>query len=62
MAILASFAHFSIEALNRVGEFLPQLGLRLLLAYEFWEAGITKYRGENWFADVQDRFLFPWSR
>ncbi|MGH8743937.1 MAG: HvfX family Cu-binding RiPP maturation protein [Burkholderiales bacterium] len=44
---------------NTVGEFLPQLGLRLLLAYEFWESGVEKFRGENWFADIQDKFPFP---
>ena len=45
--------------LNRMGEFLPQLGLRLLLAYEFWESGVEKFSGANWFADIQDRFPFP---
>jgi putative oxidoreductase len=38
---------------------MPQLGLRLLLAYEFWESGVEKFRGENWFADIMDRFPFP---
>jgi len=33
--------------LQGVGEWLAPLGLRLLLAWEFWEAGIEKYRGEN---------------
>jgi putative oxidoreductase len=46
---------------NWVGEFLPQLGLRLLLAYEFWESGVEKFRGENWFADIQDKFPFPFN-
>ncbi len=45
--------------LNRIGGFLPQLGLRFLLAYEFWESGVEKFNGENWFADIQDRFPFP---
>jgi putative oxidoreductase len=35
------------------------LGLRLLLAWEFWEAGMEKWRGENWFASIADRFPFP---
>lgn len=47
--------------LNRIGEFLPQLGLRLLLAYEFWEAGIEKYNGENWFSHIQGDFPFPFN-
>lgn len=47
--------------LNRLGGFLPQLGIRLLLAYEFWEAGVEKFRGENWFAAIQEDFPFPFS-
>ena len=31
--------------------------LRLLLAYEFGEAGLEKLHGENWFADL--KFPFP---
>ncbi|HQS81034.1 MAG TPA: DoxX family protein [Thiobacillus sp.] len=37
------------------------LGLRLLLAWEFGEAGIEKFNGDNWFADIQDAFPFPFS-
>ena len=32
---------------------------RLLLAYEFGEAGFEKYNGENWFADLS--FPFPFN-
>lgn len=46
---------------NTIGEFLPQMGLRLLLAYEFWESGVEKFRGENWFAEIQDKFPFPFN-
>ncbi len=48
-------------ALNRIGEWLPQLFLRLILAYEFWEAGIMKYSGDNWFTGIKDSFPFPFS-
>ena len=44
------------------GDWLPQLALRVLLAWEFWEAGVQKYRGENWFADIQDSFPFPFNQ
>ncbi len=47
--------------LQGVGEWLAPLGLRLLLAWEFWESGIEKYRGENWFADIQANFPFPFN-
>lgn len=38
---------------------LPALLFRLILAYEFWEAGITKFGGENWFSDIS--FPLPFS-
>jgi len=47
--------------LRGVGEWLAPLGLRLLLAWEFWESGIEKYRGENWFSDIQTDFPFPFN-
>lgn len=48
-------------ALDRLGAFLPQLGIRALLAYEFWQSGITKLHGENWFAQIMDDFPFPFN-
>lgn len=48
-------------ALDSVGGYLAPLGLRLLLAWEFWEAGIEKFHGENWFAYIQDDFPFPFN-
>lgn len=47
--------------LETFGGFVPQLGLRLLLAYEFWVAGLEKYHGTNWFADIQSSFPFPFN-
>jgi putative oxidoreductase len=49
------------ERLHGIGEWLSPLGLRLLLAWEFWESGLEKYRGENWFADLQSDFPFPFN-
>lgn len=37
----------------------PPLLLRLLVAYEFLEAGLEKLSGENWFADLT--FPFPFN-
>ncbi|MGR9013770.1 MAG: HvfX family Cu-binding RiPP maturation protein [Gammaproteobacteria bacterium] len=59
------------SAINRVCDFsgelsrcfeshatdLAPLSLRLLLAYEFGEAGLEKLNGDNWFADLA--FPFP---
>jgi putative oxidoreductase len=49
------------RGLDRIGSWLPQLALRALIGWEFLEAGIEKLRGENWFADVADKFPFPFS-
>jgi putative oxidoreductase len=45
--------------LNQLGDWLPQLFLRLILAWEFGEAGLEKLHGSNWFADIS--FPFPFS-
>ena len=46
------------------GEYVWPLALRLILAWEFWQSGLTKLRGENWFAEIpwadwQKGFPFP---
>ena len=43
------------------GKDIALLGLRLFVAYEFWEAGVEKWRGENWFATIQQDFPFPFN-
>lgn len=50
-----------LRGLDQVGTWLPGLALRLLLAYEFWQAGWEKLHGHNWFQDVMDRFPFPFN-
>lgn len=47
--------------LDRAGAWLPALALRALLAWEYGEAGISKWRGENWFSYIQDDFPWPFS-
>ena len=49
------------DTLVKAGEWLAPLGLRLILAWEFWESGVEKLRGENWFADIAERFPWPFS-
>lgn len=44
-----------------VGRWLSPLGLRAVLAWEFFEAGREKLFGTNWFADLGDRFPLPFS-
>lgn len=45
--------------LERYGKELSPVFLRLLLAYEFGEAGLEKLHGDNWFADLS--FPFPFN-
>ncbi|MDP2266668.1 MAG: DoxX family protein [Thiobacillus sp.] len=47
--------------LDQAGSCLGLLGIRLLLAWEFWEAGVQKFTGENWFINIQEDFPFPFS-
>lgn len=47
--------------LDGLAPWLAPLGLRLILAYEFGEAGLEKLRGENWFTGVQSRFPLPFN-
>jgi putative oxidoreductase len=48
--------------LRGAGETLPPLVLRLIMGWEFWESGLEKLHGENWFADIQQRFPFPFDQ
>jgi len=49
----------AIGHLNQLSASVPSLFLRLILAYEFGEAGFEKLHGTNWFVDVT--FPFPFS-
>ncbi len=53
--------HRGLGALDGIGAWLPNLAIRLLLAYEFWTAGLQKLKGDNWFTDIQDKFPFPFN-
>lgn len=48
-----------IQTLDGLDRWLPMLLLRLILAWEFGEAGWAKWHGENWFADLS--FPFPFN-
>ncbi|MFJ2319322.1 DoxX family protein [Pseudomonas sp. NPDC087817] len=45
--------------LDRAGTWLAPLTLRLFIAWEFFESGLEKFNGQNWFEDIQSRFPFP---
>ena len=47
--------------LRGAGEVVPRLAMRLVMGWEFWESGLEKLNGENWFSDIQDKFPFPFN-
>lgn len=51
----------AIEIADSIGQWMPGIALRMLLAWEFGESGLEKLRGQNWFSDIQDSFPFPFS-
>lgn len=48
-----------VARLRGMGEIVPPLALRVVMGGEFWQSGLEKYNGENWFADIQSDFPFP---
>ena len=61
MQMLWTYWDALVARLQGAGSYLPHLGLRLILAWEFWESGVEKYTGKNWFANIQDNFPFPFN-
>ncbi|MBT2766477.1 DoxX family protein [Stenotrophomonas sp. ISL-67] len=47
------------DRLDGLGTWLAPLGLRLLMAWEYLESGLEKWRGVNWFENVQAYFPLP---
>ena len=56
---MMQLSHRILTLLDGIGAWLAPLGLRLILAWEYFESGLEKFRGENWFGDIQDQFPFP---
>ena len=48
-----------VEGVDLLGLWLGLLSLRILLGWDYFESGLEKFRGNNWFADIQDNFPFP---
>lgn len=49
--------------LRAAGDYVWPLALRLIMFWEFWEVGVTKHNGENWFGDIpwaDWQMGFPW--
>lgn len=59
--LLKSYACRGLALLDEAGDWYGLLLLRMLVGWEFLDSGWTKFTGENWFADIQDQFPFPFS-
>lgn len=51
----------AIQILDQAAPWLGLLALRLLMGWEYLEAGLEKLRGQNWFADIRGDFPFPFN-
>lgn len=49
------------DGIDLIGLWIGLLGLRLILGWEYFESGREKFLGENWFADIQDKFPYPFN-
>jgi len=61
MAGISALRRSIVSLLDNLHSVFSPLGLRLLLAYEYWDSGVMKFKGENWFGDIQDKFPFPFN-
>ena len=61
MNAIVTPVQWTFSRLDCAGNYFSMLVLRLLLAYEFWEAGVEKFHGDNWFAHIQGQFPFPFN-
>jgi putative oxidoreductase len=50
-----------VSRLRGAGEVVPQAVIRLMMGVEFWQSGLEKLNGSNWFGDIQDQFPFPFN-
>ena len=58
---MTKFILRSFDTLDLLGVWLGLLSLRVLLGWDYFESGLEKFRGTNWFADIQERFPFPFN-
>ena len=61
MDMLVKLKNQAVAVLDPAGDWVALLPIRLLMAYEFGKAGMKKFNGNNWFANYQDDFLFPFN-
>ncbi len=58
---IITFINKANNSINFVGSYVAMLSLRLMIAWEFWESGVEKFNGSNWFEGIKDQFPFPFN-
>ncbi|MDH5455802.1 MAG: DoxX family protein [Gammaproteobacteria bacterium] len=61
MSALINLGNRIIDKLDPAGAWIALLPIRVLMAWEYGRAGLMKYNGTNWFANVQENFPFPFN-
>jgi putative oxidoreductase len=61
MSALVNIGNRIVDRLDPAGSWIGLLPIRLLMAWEYGRAGMMKLNGNNWFANVQDNFPFPFN-
>lgn len=61
MSRLIALKKSVIRKLDSAAPWLGLLAVRLLIGWEYLEAGLEKLHGQNWFADIQSQFPFPFN-
>ncbi|OWP50224.1 HvfX family Cu-binding RiPP maturation protein [Pseudomonas nitroreducens] len=51
----------AFDPLDRLAAWGWDIPLRLFLAWEFFESGLEKWHGENWFEQIHANFPFPFN-
>lgn len=51
----------AFEQLDRLAAWGWDIPLRLFLAWEFFESGLEKWHGDNWFEQIHSSFPFPFN-
>ncbi len=50
-----------LATIDVLGLWVALISLRLILGWDFFESGLEKFNGDNWFADIQEQFPFPFN-
>lgn len=48
-------------SIDLIGLWIGLLSLRILLGWDYFESGLEKFQGTNWFMEIQDKFPFPFN-